>query len=125
VGGLGRWLPTGRMLMAYLAFALAILLTHSALRLPGTELFARRSPRPKGRPAVALVGVHADDGQDDAAALQALLERQPPGPVTLRLPAGVLDFQQPLVIRRDGVTCSAPAATAPASCRTCGRRRRR
>jgi glycosyltransferase Alg8 len=97
------------MLMAYLAFALAILLTHSALRLPGTELFAAQvtvaDPATMAEPVVpTLTGVRADDGQDDAAALQALLDRLPPGPVTLRLPAGVLDFRQPLVIRRDGVT---------------------
>ncbi|RYY84354.1 MAG: hypothetical protein EOO24_37740, partial [Comamonadaceae bacterium] len=35
-----RLVPTGRMLVAYLAFALVVLLGHSALRLPGTELFA-------------------------------------------------------------------------------------
>jgi glycosyltransferase Alg8 len=94
------------MLLAYLAFALAILLTHSALRLPGTELFAAQVTAADEAPAAtpALAGVRPDDGQDDAAALQALLDRQPPGPVVLRLPAGVLDFMQPLVIRRDGVT---------------------
>ncbi|GAB3650231.1 glycosyltransferase [Ramlibacter alkalitolerans] len=103
--GLRRLVPTWRMAFAYAAFALAVLLTHSALRLPGTELFAAQSApaevidagRGKG-------GVRPDDGQDDAAALQALIDRQPPGPITLRLPAGQLDFMQPLVIRRDEVT---------------------
>ncbi|MCG2595162.1 glycosyltransferase [Ramlibacter sp. XY19] len=106
VGGFGRWAPTGRMLMAYVAFALAILLTHSALRLPGTELFAAQVTVADEAPAAtpALAGVRADDGQDDATALQSILDKQPAGPVILRLPAGVLDFRQPLVIRRDGVT---------------------
>ncbi|MDB5858167.1 MAG: hypothetical protein JWQ76_1856 [Ramlibacter sp.] len=106
IGALGSWVPTGRMLVAYLSFALVILLTHSALRLPATELLAKMTasePAAAAEPAT-LAGVRPDDGQDDAAALQAILDRQPPGPVTLRLPAGVLDFRQPLVIRRDGVT---------------------
>ena len=108
-GVLGRLVPTGRMLMAYLAFGLAILLTHSALRLPGTELFAAQTTAPDA-PSAAPVdlpappGVQANDGKDDAAALQQLLDSQPTGPVTIRLPAGQLDFHRPLVIRRDGVT---------------------
>lgn len=106
-GPLRRLAPTGTMLMAYLAFALAILLAHSALRFPGTELFAA--------PAAAEIdaarhGVRAGDGQDDAAALQALIDRRPPGPVTVRLPAGQLDFLQPLVIRRDHVTLAGAGA---------------
>jgi glycosyltransferase Alg8 len=102
VGGpLRRLAPTGTMLMAYLAFALAILLAHSALRFPGTELFAAEA-------SVSIdarkLGLRPDDGQDDAAALQTLIDRQPPGPVTVRLPEGQLDFREPLVIRRDQVT---------------------
>jgi glycosyltransferase Alg8 len=100
-GPLRRLAPNGTMAMAYLAFALAILLAHSALRFPGTELFAAQSS-----PAVDARrhGVRPDDGNDDAAALQALIAAQPAGPVTIRLPAGTLDFRQPLVIRRDNVT---------------------
>jgi glycosyltransferase Alg8 len=105
-GPLARLVPTGRMLLAYLAFALAILLTHSALRLPGTELFAAqkaaRAAAPAAAPdAPAVPGVRPDDGQDDAAALQAFIDRQAPGPLAVALPAGQLDFHQPLVIRRD------------------------
>jgi glycosyltransferase Alg8 len=107
-GVLDRLVPTGRMLLAYLAFGLAILLTHSALRLPGKELLAAQKTAPDA-PAAAPVdaalpaGVRPDDGQDDAAALQSLIDRQPPGPLTIRLPAGTLDFHRPLVIRRDGL----------------------
>lgn len=118
----GRLVPTGRMLVAYIAFALVVLLGHSALRLPGTELFAAQRhahARPAGfvpvvadAPAAAgpaaatlpVTGVRADDGGDDALALQALLDAAPPGPVALRLPAGQLDFHHPLVIRRDDVS---------------------
>lgn len=107
-GVMGKLVPTGRMLLAYLAFGLAILLTHSALRLPGAELFAAQDTVPEAPPvaveAAQSQGVRADDGQDDAAALQALIDRPPAGPLTIRLPAGQLDFRQPLVIRRDGVT---------------------
>ncbi len=100
-GPLRRLAPTGTMVIAYLAFALLILFTHSALRFPGTQLFAAESS-----PAVEArkLGVVPDDGQDDAAALQAMIDRAPPGPVTVRLPAGQLDFRQPLVIRRDNVS---------------------
>ena len=96
-----RLAPTGTMLMAYLAFALAILLAHSALRFPGTELFAAQ-----GSPAVEarLDGVVADDGQDDAGPLQAIIDSHPPGPVAVRLPPGQLDFRRPLLIRRDDVS---------------------
>ncbi len=107
-GLMARLVPTGRMLLAYLAFGLAVLLTHSALRLPGAVLFAAQetAPEPAAVPVevAAPAGVRAGDGQDDAAALQSLLDRQPPGPVTIRLPAGQIDFHQPLVIRRDHVT---------------------
>lgn len=100
-----RLLPTGRMLVAYLAFGLFILLGHSALRLPGTELFAAqrwaKAETPAARPAAEVV---ADDGQDDAAALQALLDAAPPGPFTLRLPPGQVDLHGTVVIRRDGVS---------------------
>jgi glycosyltransferase Alg8 len=103
--GIRRLVPTWRMGFAYTAFALAVLLTHSALRLPGTELFAAEAaPAEVIDAGKGKAGVRPDDGQDDAAALQAMLEAQPPGPVTIRLPAGRLDFMQPLVIRRDDVT---------------------
>jgi mannuronan synthase len=100
-GPFRRIASTGSMLLAYLAFALLILLTHSVLKLPIAQLFAAEAP-----PAIeaSAHGVRPDDGQDDAAALQALVDAQPPGPVTIRLPAGQLDFAQPLVIRRDDVT---------------------
>ncbi len=101
-GGLWRRLvPTGRMLVAYLGFALVILLTHSALRLPGTQLFAAQ--RNVGERA-SVAGVQADDGKDDAVALQAWIDSRPAGPVTVRLPAGQIDLHQPIVIRRDGVS---------------------
>jgi glycosyltransferase Alg8 len=105
-GTLRRLMPTGRMLMAYLAFGLAILLTHSALRLPGTELFAAET----STELASVPGVRAGDGRDDAAPLQAWLDRQPPGPVSVRLPAGELEFHQPLVIRRDDVAVTGAGA---------------
>jgi glycosyltransferase Alg8 len=106
-GMLARLAPNGRMLLAYLAFALAILLMHSALRLPGTELLAaQRTPADAPSPALdaAADGVVPNDGRDDAAALQSLIDRSAPGPLTIRLPAGQIDFEHPLVIRRDDVT---------------------
>ncbi|MDB5750323.1 MAG: hypothetical protein JWP65_744 [Ramlibacter sp.] len=117
-----RLVPTGRMLVAYVAFALVILLGHSALRLPGTELFAAQrhahaaaaamlaAANAAPAPLAALADVRADDGRDDAAALQALIESAPPGPVRLRLPAGQLDFHRPLVIRRDDVSITGAGA---------------
>jgi glycosyltransferase Alg8 len=99
-GPLRRLAPTGTMLMAYLGFALAILLAHSALRLPGAELFAAEAT---GSIDARAQGVRPDDGQDDAAPLQQLIDGRS-GPVTIRLPAGQLDFRSPLVIRRDNVS---------------------
>jgi glycosyltransferase Alg8 len=100
-GPLRRLAPTGSMLIAYLAFALVILLAHSVLRLPGAQLFAAETSAAIDGGAQ---GVPANDGRDAAGPLQALIDRQPPGPVTIRLPAGQLEFRQPLVIRRDRVT---------------------
>ncbi|MDB5900653.1 MAG: hypothetical protein JWP41_4255, partial [Ramlibacter sp.] len=56
-----RLAPTGTMLMAYLGFALAILLAHSALRFPGTELFAKEASNSVD---ARVEGVQPDDGQD-------------------------------------------------------------
>jgi len=112
------------MAIAYLSFALLILVTHSVLRLPGSDLFMAAQAAPAAGTSLAgsggttttvlgagpvaidarTAGVVPDDGQDDAAALQALIERAPAGPVTVRLPAGQLDFRQPLTIRRNDVT---------------------
>jgi glycosyltransferase Alg8 len=107
-GWAARLVPTGRMLVAYVAFALAILVSHSGLRLPQVQLFSAHKFSPPITQAnaaeTAVADVRPNDGQDDAAALQAFIDRQPPGPVTVRLPAGQLDFLQPLVIRRDRVT---------------------
>jgi glycosyltransferase Alg8 len=106
-GMLARLAPNGRMLLAYLAFALAILLMHSALRLPGAELLAAQrtvADAPTAALEAAAHGVVPDDGRDDAAALQALVDRAAAGPIAIRLPAGQLDFERPLVIRHDGVT---------------------
>jgi glycosyltransferase Alg8 len=102
--GLRRLVPTWRMGFAYVSFALAVLLTHSALRLPGTELFAAQAAPGEVIDAFKAKAARPGDGEDDAGTLQALIDRQPPGPVTVRLPAGQLDFRQPLVIRRDDVT---------------------
>jgi glycosyltransferase Alg8 len=98
---LRRLVPAGTMALSYLGFALAVLLAHSALRLPGAQLFAAEAST--GLDA-RVVGVRPDDGLDDAAALQQLIDGAPAGETVLvRLPPGQLDFRRPLVIRRSDV----------------------
>lgn len=63
---------------------------------------------PPATPVVIDAGTHGvtpDDGLDDAAALQSILDSQSPGrPLVIRLPAGKLDFQRGLSIGRSDVT---------------------
>ena len=98
-----RVLPKLAMLVSYASFGVIVLLAHSVLRWPSVPLFAAESV-----PSVIDVrsrGVRADDGEDDSAALQAVLDDAAGrGPVTVQLPPGQLDFMYPLVIRSDDVT---------------------
>lgn len=98
-----RLVPKAVMVLSYLAFGAIVLLAHSLIRWPSVQLFAAES-----RAVVISArehGVNPDDGRDDAAALQTLLERVAGrGPVTVQLPAGQLDFDKPVVIRHSDVT---------------------
>ena len=106
---LQRMLPKMKMGLSYCAFAVLVLLAHSALRFPDVRLFAAEAG-PAGLD-VAAYGVRADDGIDDAAPLQALLDKEGGrGSVILRLPAGRLDFHTPLVIRHGDVSISGAGA---------------
>ncbi|MGE4242336.1 glycosyltransferase [Ramlibacter sp.] len=102
-GFVRRLVPGGVMVMSYLLFGAAVLLAHSMLRWPAIPLFAAEAA-PTAIDA-RQHGVTPDDGRDDAAALQALLERVAGrGPVTIALPGGVLDFHRPVVIRHSDVS---------------------
>ncbi|MCB9539070.1 MAG: hypothetical protein H6704_22810 [Myxococcales bacterium] len=64
-------------------------------------------PPPPAPPAaegeVVLAAPCAEAGCDDAAALGALVEAAPPGPLVLRLAEGTYTLRSPLVVRRDDV----------------------
>ena len=101
---LARLVPSSLMLACYASFGFTVLVAHSALRLPEAGMFSSSS----GPHVIeaASYGVTPGDGQDDAVALQTIIDRAGGGPVRIKLPAGQLDFFKPVLIRESGVTLS-------------------
>ena len=100
---LARLVPSSLMLACYSVFGFTVLVAHSALRVPDAGMFSRSSG-PHVIDARSY-GVVPGDGQDDAVALQTIIDRATgSGPVIITLPAGQLDFFQPVVIRESGVS---------------------
>ncbi len=99
---MGRLVPGSLMLASFATFGFTVLVAHSALRMPDAGMFSRSSG-PQLVDASAY-GVTPGDGQDDAVALQTIIDRVAGSPVRIKLPPGRLDFFQPVVIRDGGVT---------------------
>lgn len=98
-----RLVPSSLMLACYSVFGFTVLVAHSALRMPDAGMFSKASG-PHVIEARAY-GVSPGDGQDDAVALQTIIDRAAgSGPVKITLPAGQLDFFRPVVIRDSGIT---------------------
>lgn len=92
-----RWLPNYIMYLSISLFAFVMLLNEGILRLPPIGLYASE---PAHTVFLArMYGIKPNDGQDDAYALEKLIRRVPSGAI-VRLPAGQLDFFEPLVIQR-------------------------
>ena len=107
--GVRRLVPRVVMIVSYLGFGAAVLLAHSLLRWPSTALLAAEA-QPSAVDAAAH-GVKPDDGKDDAAALQSLLDRVAGrGPVVIKLPAGQLDFTSGVVVRLGDITLQGAGA---------------
>lgn len=102
---LARYMPAYTMFLAFAIFGTAMLVAEKALSVPGSAFFA-------GNATVHVIdasayGVVPNDGIDDALALQTIIDRlDKTGPVTISLPAGILNFERPLVIRRSDITIS-------------------
>lgn len=110
---MARWLPDYIMILSVAIFIFVMLLYEGALQLPQLAVFYTPDATPAAAaepeliPAnrmfmAAMYGVIPDDGKDDAYALGKLMNRVPPGSV-IRLPAGQLDFFEPLVIKRSNI----------------------
>lgn len=98
-----RLVPSSLMLACYSVFGLTVMVAHSALRMPDAGMFSKTSAT--HAVDARSYGVTPGDGQDDAVALQTLIDRAAgSGPVKITLPAGQLDFFRPVVIREGGVT---------------------
>jgi glycosyltransferase Alg8 len=104
---LARLVPGSLMLASFAAFGFTVMVAHSALRMPDRGMFSSGS----GPHLIdaASYGVTPGDGQDDAAALQTIIDRAS-GPVRITLPAGQLDFFKPVTIREGGITLAGAGA---------------
>jgi glycosyltransferase Alg8 len=100
-GWLARLVPGSLMLASFATFGFTVLVAHSALRMPAAGMFSR--PSQLQVIDAAAYGVTPGDGKDDAVALQTIIDRAADSPVRIKLPAGQLDFFQPVVIRASGV----------------------
>jgi glycosyltransferase Alg8 len=100
-GWLARLVPGSLMLASFATFGFTVLVAHSALRMPAAGMFSR--PSQLHVIDAAAYGVTPGDGKDDAVALQTIIDRAAGSPVRIKLPAGQLDFFQPVVIRASGV----------------------
>ena len=93
-----RWLPSYLMFSSYVVFIFALLLAQGAISMPDLDFFA-----PSNREAVVesqLYGVTPDDSQDDALALQDIIDRLPTGKKTIiRLPRGKIDLYKPIRLK--------------------------
>ncbi len=73
-------------------------------RLVGLDAVEPPAPAPAAAEGeVVAAAPCAEAACDDAAALAALIEGAPPGPLVLRLTAGTYRLQSPLVVRREDV----------------------
>ncbi|MFC5499522.1 glycosyltransferase [Caenimonas terrae] len=113
-GGRRNWLarlvPGSLMAASFAAFGFTVLVAHSALRMPDAGMFSKSSG-PHVIDAGAY-GVTPGDGQDDAAALQTIIDRAGGAPVVIRLPAGQLDFFKPVTIHEGGITLAGAGVDA-------------
>ncbi len=94
---LATWLPEWSMFISFAAFIYAMMVAQNVWDLPRWP-HARAADAPVELDARRF-GIVADDGRDDAAALNQLLDYYKDlGPVTIRLPAGVLNLDEPIRI---------------------------
>jgi glycosyltransferase Alg8 len=97
---LARVMPSAMMALCCVAFGFTVMVAHGALRVP--ELSFMSAGQGVHVIDARSYGVTPGDGQDDAAALQTIIDRvaAQQGPVKIELPAGQLDFFSPVTIRR-------------------------
>jgi len=103
---LARWIPAYSMILFYVVFFWALLLSEHAVRMPDLNIFkneARAAMVTQPQPdADAII---ADDGRDDAPAInRAIAAHEGDEPLVITLPEGVLDIKTPVVIHRSNVT---------------------
>ncbi len=97
------WMPQWSLFMAYVLFLYAMLLSQHVLDFPQWP-HARAAEAPLTLDARQF-GIHPDDGQDDARPLNRLLGYYKDlGPLTIQLPAGTLQLNEPIRIAGNRIT---------------------
>ena len=103
---MARWIPTYSMALFYVVFLWVLLLAEHAVRMPDLNIFkseARAAVNAQPQPGTGAV--IADDGRDDAPAInRAIAAQKGEGPLVITLPEGVVDIMTPVRINRDNVT---------------------
>lgn len=101
--------PISMMLFSYAVFAFAIICSQGVLLFPNIGYLMAASNRTLIM--AEAYGVLPDDGRDDGAALQDLIDSLAPGRYIIRLPAGTLDFYSPITIAKDDLIIQGSATT--------------
>jgi glycosyltransferase Alg8 len=114
---LARHMPLPMMLMSYAVFAFAIVCSQGVLTFPDFG-YLMASPN-RTIINAADHGVVANDGKDDGAALQELLDDLSPGRYIIQMPSGTLDFYYPVRITKDDIILQGAAHTRVVSHLTC------
>ncbi len=93
-----RWLPSYLMIASYSVFLFTLALTEGAISMPDLDFFGPAESR--SFVDTRNYGVVPDDGKDDAAALQAIIDSLPDDRASfVRLPTGRIDLYRPLRLK--------------------------
>lgn len=99
------FMPKYLMSLSYTLFFFTLLLTYKAIALPDFDVLKNEPNIPNNSPIYFAkdYGVRADDGLDDAKALNRLIQQVPDKSI-IYLPNGILDLYHPILIRRSNLT---------------------
>lgn len=100
-----NFMPKYLMTLSYALFLFLLLLTHKAIALPDFDVL-KNEPNIHNNSLIYFAkdyGVIANDGLDDAYALNQLIQDVPDNSI-IYLPKGVLDLNSPVIIQRSNIT---------------------
>jgi len=99
------YMPDFLMSFSYLLFFYVMFLSHDAIAFPDVDIFKEKQQTVQKSSLVdaSKFGVIADDGKDDAKALNRLIANADDG-ADILLPQGIIDLYFPVKIRRSKIT---------------------